>query len=185
MSLGYKSEGFIQRNRHRSTSQATCELSPTLSKCARLTPSPGHLLCREHDKTIHFKHLESRLVTYTHDIKLSLTFLQRLSHLQKMKFIIALAIAASAILGASATPQGHICTAVCRPTKPVCPPGEAPSGSPACWGCCQPVVSPAPIICTAVCHTEPPVCAKGYAPSGSEGCWGCCQPIVPQDPTTV
>ena len=99
-----------------------------------------------------------------------------------MKFFIALAITASTILGASAIPQGHNCPAVCFPTKPVCPPGEATTGSPTCWGCCQPVVTPPPEICAAVCLKEPPVCAKGYEPSGSEGCWGCCQPIIPKDP---
>jgi len=105
----------------------------------------------------------------------------------KMKsFFSIILLAASVVAVPQADAYPTVCLAVCRPDKPTCPPGQAPTGSEGCWGCCQPVITKPvdPILCTAVCRPEKPVCPSGQAPTGSEGCWGCCQPITtkPEDP---
>ncbi|KAF9529738.1 hypothetical protein CPB83DRAFT_905852 [Crepidotus variabilis] len=112
-------------------------------------------------------------------------------------FISAVAILSALALNVSA---GVVCTAVCRPEKPVCPAGQAPGGSEGCWGCCAPIYSPGPIVskpvvsptpaidtrqdsggdgvvCTKECKLVKPVCPYNQKASGFEGCWGCCVPI--------
>ncbi|KAF8161435.1 hypothetical protein B0H34DRAFT_700934 [Crassisporium funariophilum] len=100
-------------------------------------------------------------------------------------FFAAILVVATVVAGSGAVPQGTICTAVCRPVKPVCPAGQDASGSEGCWGCCQPLSLsestpsvPQGTICTAVCRPVKPVCPAGQGATGSEGCWGCCQPGI-------
>lgn len=61
-----------------------------------------------------------------------------------------------------------VCTEVCRPEKPECPTGEAPTGSEGCWGCCEAIPTPRP--CTLECKLEKPECPAGEAPTGGEVC---------------
>ncbi|PPQ89004.1 hypothetical protein CVT25_005103 [Psilocybe cyanescens] len=98
-----------------------------------------------------------------------------------MKSILAviLVLASFAASSNALVPRQDFCTAVCRPDKPVCPPGQKPTGSEGCWGCCVGAPAPKatpdpPTVCAAVCHEEKPVCPEGEAPTGVEGCWGCC-----------
>ncbi|KAF9012727.1 hypothetical protein BDQ17DRAFT_1297920 [Cyathus striatus] len=136
-----------------------------------------------------------------------------------MKFLSAASLLILGFVGGSLAvpspePQGTACLAVCNPNRPICPAGQAPTGGPGCWGCCQSVGDicknvclatkptcpfgyinggsegcwgcclPQPIICTLQCRLEKPVCAEGYEASGSEGCWGCCQPKYPIVPVS-
>lgn len=55
-------------------------------------------------------------------------------------FIVAIVTFASIIAtsgAANVPPSGGLCIEVCRPVRPVCPVGQAPTGSEGCWGCCQ------------------------------------------------
>ncbi|PPQ88999.1 hypothetical protein CVT25_005098 [Psilocybe cyanescens] len=58
----------------------------------------------------------------------------------------------------------------CRPDKPVCPVGQAATGSDGCWGCCAPVLAPE---CEELCLEEKPICPAGQMSLGTVGCWGC------------
>ncbi|KAF8911597.1 hypothetical protein CPB84DRAFT_1762332 [Gymnopilus junonius] len=66
---------------------------------------------------------------------------------------------------------------LCLLEAPPCPVGEAPSGGPGCWGCCQP-------ICRQVCPTAAsavmaclPHEVLSTAATIVEPCWNCCRPI--------
>lgn len=91
-----------------------------------------------------------------------------------MKSITAIAVALVAVTAnvhaLTTTSELRPCPKICHITKPHCRHGEAPTGGPGCWGCCQPVHT----FCPAVCHFQKPKCRPWQVATGGPGCWGCC-----------
>ncbi|KDR76898.1 hypothetical protein GALMADRAFT_95526, partial [Galerina marginata CBS 339.88] len=89
-------------------------------------------------------------------------------------FFSAAIVAFSLIASTNAVPQATIAclSDVCFVKKPVCPFGEAPTGGPGCWGCCQPICR------LSVCASASPICLEAETLTApSLGCWKCCRPV--------